>query len=69
MQVIEHHDIPEVESLELPALQPGQCSICTLIFRQHVVNSEVKLLNGKHTKDIIRPEKLSTVTLMLMVMP
>lgn len=60
MQLIEHHDIPEVEALELLPPQPGQCSICTLTFRQHVANSAAKPLNGKHTKDIIRPENFQS---------
>ena len=68
MQVIDQHDIPEVEAPELPAPQSGPCSLCLLIFRQQFVNSEVKQLYGKHIEDIIRPEKLATLMLLLMTL-
>ena len=35
MQVIEHNEVPEAEAPELPALQPGQHSICMLISLKH----------------------------------
>lgn len=42
MQEIEHNEIQEVEAHELPAPQPGQCSICILIFCCYIISLLVK---------------------------